>query len=99
MGDCEQFHKECWVADMVYTNPLKDEFDYYLAHQPEFVAKYNGKIVVIKEHKVIGFYGDKPSAIRATIEQGHPLGTFLVQLVSPGDEAYTQTFHSRVSFS
>ena len=29
-------------------HPLKQEFDYYLAHQSEFVDQYDGKVVVIK---------------------------------------------------
>ena len=29
----------------------------------------------------------------------HELGTFLVQKVEPGTGAYSQTFHSRVSFA
>ena len=84
---------------MAYANPLKDEFEFYLAHQEEFVKQYNGMVIVLKDHKVLGVYRDKPAAIREAMQLGHALGTFLVQFVSPGDEAYTQTFHSRVSFS
>lgn len=32
-------------------------------------------------------------------KKAHELGTFLVQKVAPGTEAYTQTFHSRVAFT
>jgi hypothetical protein len=77
---------------------LKGEFEYYLAHQPELVRQYNGKFIVIKNHEVLGSYHDQVTAIAET-EKKHELGTFLVQKVTPGSEAYTQTFHSRVAFA
>lgn len=79
-------------------SPLKKEFQYYLDHQPELVAKYNGKVIVIKDGKVVGEYADQLSAIDGA-KKKYQIGTFLVQLVSPGNSAYTQTFHSRVVFS
>jgi hypothetical protein len=77
---------------------LKDEFEYYLAHQGEFVADYDGKFIVLKDHKVIGVYADVGAAVSETAKF-HELGTFLVQKVAPGTDAYKQTFHSRVSFA
>ncbi len=78
-------------------SPLKREFEYYLAHQPELVEKYNGRFIVIKDQTVIGDYDDQIAAVRETSKK-HKLGTFLVQKVSPGNLDYTQTFHSRVAF-
>jgi len=80
------------------SKPLEKEFKYYVAHQAELVSKHKGKWIVIKSHEVIGVYDDEPSAIRET-QKNHKLGTFLVQLVEPGAESYTRTFHSRVAFS
>ena len=79
-------------------SPLEREFEYYLAHQAELVKKYNGKFIVLKNCKVIGAYDDLAAAVSNT-QKEHDLGTFLVQRVEPGDETYTQTFHSRVAFS
>ena len=78
-------------------SPLKAEFEYYLAHQDELVAKYDGRVVVIKHQAVIGDFADEPTAVAET-QKTHELGTFLVQRVAPGPDAYTQTFHSRVTF-
>ena len=75
--------------------PLQDEFEYYLAHQDELVKKYNGKFVAIKGHSVLGAYNSELEAIKKTAKE-HALGTFLVQKCEPGEESYTQTFHSRV---
>ena len=74
---------------------LEGEFDYYLAHQDELVEKYNGRVIVIKDGKVLGDYESQIEAVMET-KRTHEMGTFLVQAVSPGPEAYTQRFHSRV---
>lgn len=76
---------------------LQNEFEYYLGHQEELVKKYNGKFIVIKNGAVLGSYDDELTALKET-QKEHDLGTFLVQQVSPGDAAYSQTFHSRVAF-
>lgn len=77
---------------------LKQEFDYYRAHQSELLNLYNGKYVVIKGETVLGAYDDAVKAVKET-SKNHPKGTFLVQKCSPGDRDYTATFHSRVSFN
>ena len=78
-------------------NILKAEFEYFLAHQDELANKYPGRVVVIKDQRVIGDFADQATAIFETSKK-HPLGTFLVQKAEPGTRAYTQTFRSRVSF-
>ena len=67
-------------------NALRKEFDYYLAHQDELVAKYSGRVVVIKNESVIGDYDSEPEAIAAT-SKAHQMGTFLVQRCTPGSES------------
>ena len=75
---------------------LKKEFNYYLEHQDELVKEYNGKFIVIKDHKVLGAFASALEAVEKTRKQ-HELGTFLVQKCESGNESYTQTYHSRVS--
>lgn len=70
---------------------LENEFHWYLENQDALVSQYNGKVLVIKGQKVIGVYADKLQAFRATLQK-EPAGTFLIQLCSPGDEAYTTQF-------
>lgn len=72
---------------------LEKEFQYYLSHQDELVKEFNGKFLVIKDKKVIGAYATKDEAYFTT-KKKHDLGTFLIQFCSPGNIAYTQTFHS-----
>lgn len=80
------------------TSPLEREFQFYLDHQDDMVAKYDTKFVVIKDDVVLGAYDDELTAVNET-QKSHEIGTFLVQKVSKGTSAYTQTFHSRVVFS
>ncbi|TAK53703.1 MAG: hypothetical protein EPO24_13955 [Bacteroidetes bacterium] len=76
---------------------LDKEFKYYLEHQADLVKQYNGKYIVIKDETVIGVY---ESELKAYVEskKSHAVGTFLIQKVTPGTEAYTQNFYSRVAF-
>ena len=77
---------------------LKKEFEYYIAHQDEFVEQYDGKVIAIKDGKVLGAYDNDLDAVTET-KKSHDLGTFLVQRVSKGDAEYTQHYNSRVVFS
>ena len=77
---------------------LQKAFQYYLDHQENLVKKYNGQFIVIKDDKVIGSYDNELEAVEVTSKE-FEIGTFLVQFVSPGDSAYTQSFYSRVAVS
>ena len=79
------------------TDTLDKEFRFYLTNQNDMVAKYDGKVVVIKNREVLGAYDSELAAYTETIKH-HEEGTFLIQRVSEGEEAYTATFHSRVAF-
>ncbi|MBI5215700.1 MAG: hypothetical protein HY960_08100 [Ignavibacteriae bacterium] len=76
---------------------LEKEFEYYLAHQSEFVTKYAGKYLVFKNQQIIGIYENELDAYVET-SKVHEVGTFLIQQCLPGIENYTQTFHSRAIF-
>jgi hypothetical protein len=80
---------------MSATLPLEREFRYYLAHQDELVRQYSGKVLAIKNQQVIGVYDSEAEAVHTTART-HELGTFIVQLCTPGREAYTRTFYSPV---
>jgi hypothetical protein len=77
---------------------LEKEFKYYLDHQAELLKKYNGRVIVIKGDKVIGDYNSEAEAYTESLKSNE-LGTFLIQVCTPGSDSYTQTFHSRVVFS
>lgn len=68
---------------------LKEQFHYYIDNQAEFVREYNGKVIALKDFKVIGVYDSEIQAVMEAQATGHELGTFLVQKVTPGTGAYT----------
>lgn len=75
--------------------PLKNEFNYYLEHQAEFVKKYDGKVIALKDHTLLGAYESYGDAYMQT-KRRHEPGTFMLQRVSEGEEDYTVTIHSPV---
>lgn len=77
---------------------LQKQLDYFKSNQNELVKKYEGKFLVIKDEKVQGIYDTEIEAY-ADAKKKFKLGTFLIQQCLPGQESYTQTFHSRVTFS
>ena len=77
---------------------LDKEFQYYLDNQSEFVKKYNGRFIVLIGKEVVGNYESYEQALFGSMKK-YELGTFLIQECTEGEEAYTQTFHSRVVFA
>lgn len=76
---------------------LEREFQFYKQHQAEFVKSYAGKFIVIYNNELKGVYSTQLEALTES-QKTLSLGSFLIQLVEPGDANYTQTFHSRASF-
>lgn len=74
---------------------LEKEFKYYLKNQDELLKKFNGRFIVIKGDKVLGDYSTEIEALSET-RKSHEIGTFLIQKCTPGNNAYTETYHSRV---
>ena len=77
---------------------LREEFYWYIANQSELVKIYNGKYLVIKDKKVVGAYDTVLEALTEA-KKKYDAGTFLIQLCTQGKDAYTVTFHSRVTFA
>lgn len=76
---------------------LENEFKYYLENQEDLLKKFKGKFIVIKNNQVIGAYDSEIQALTET-KKDHEIGTFLIQKVTPGNNDYTETYHSRVNF-
>ena len=77
---------------------LREEFQYYLDNQDRLVEEYGGKVIVIKDSKVIGVFDSDLEAIEE-VSKEHELGTFLVQKCEAGPDSYLLTYHSRVAFA
>ena len=76
---------------------VHSEFEYYRAHQDEFVEKYNGKVIALFQHEVVGSYESYEEAYFEMVKK-YELGTFILQLCTPGRDAYTIRAHTRYSF-
>ena len=74
---------------------LEKEFRYYVKNQAELSAKYEGKVLVVKDQTVIGVYDSKGEALKKTVVD-HELGSFLIQECSSDPNSVVTTFHSRV---
>ena len=77
---------------------LEKEFKYYLDNQEELLKKFSGRFIVIKGEEVLGDYDSEVEALLESRKK-HEVGTFLIQKCTPGEEDYTETYHSRVVFS
>lgn len=67
---------------------LEQLFQWYLDHQEELVKEYDGKYLVILDNKEVIPYDDENTAY-FDAEAKYGLGNFILQLCTPGDEAYT----------
>lgn len=76
---------------------LDREYNYYKQNQKTFLEKYRGKVLVIRDEKIIGVYEDEATAYKESVSK-YGLGTFLIQKCVP-DRETIQTFHSNVIFS
>lgn len=74
---------------------IKDLFQYYLRNQDQLLKEYNGKYLVITKDGVAGSYDSEVDGYYAAKEQ-FGLGNFIIQLCTPGDEAYSQQFFSPI---
>jgi hypothetical protein len=77
---------------------LQKQLEYFKSHQDELVKQYKGNFLVIKDQQVQGIYNTEIEAY-TDAKNKFALGTFLIQQCLPGQESYTQTFHSRVAAS
>jgi len=88
----------CTVNSDYIKKMLDQEFKFYIDNQNKLLGKYNGRYIAIVGDKVVGDYDTFEEAVDKTTLQYQP-GTFLIQECTEGEDAYTQTFHSRVFFA
>jgi hypothetical protein len=75
-------------------NKIEKLFNWYLDNQSKLVEDYNGKILVIVDFNVVKSFDDKADAYFFATDNYNE-GEFIIQLCTPGDEAYTSTYYSR----
>lgn len=77
---------------------LEKEFKYYIDNQNELVKKYLGKFLVIIGEQVVGSYDSYEESLSES-QKKYEIGKFLIQQCLPGEDNYTQTFHTRAIFA
>lgn len=75
--------------------PLKKNLDWYIAHQEELSARYNGMVLLIVDQQLVGVFGSIGDAYGTAIKDYAP-GSFTLQPCSPDPESYTLTLYSPV---
>lgn len=78
---------------------MKSDFDYFIENHDDLFEKYPNKYIAIYNCEVISCADSFDDAMYSAIEQGHDVGTFIVQLCTEGSADYTQTFMTRVVFA
>ena len=73
--------------------PLKKNLDWYIANQQELSAKYNGKILLIVDQKVVDAFDSMDKAYAAALKSYAP-GTYTLQPCSPNPDSYALMLHS-----
>lgn len=72
---------------------LKKNLDWYIANQTELAAKYNGKILLIVNQKLIKAFDDIGVAYTEALKSYAP-ETFTLQPCTPDPESYTLMLYS-----
>ena len=72
---------------------LKRNLEWYIDHQEELVKTYSGKVLLIKDEKLVKAFADMEGAYIEALKLFVP-GTFTLQPCAPGPESYTVTIFS-----
>ncbi len=80
-------------TDSETTDCLEREFSFFLANQEPLVAKYRGRVVVIRDQQVVSVHDSVLEAYLAS-EKRFAAGTFFIQPCEPGPSAFTVSISS-----
>ena len=74
-------------------DPLKKNLEWYIANQQELAAKYNGKVLLIVDQRLVQAFDGMGEAYAKALQSYTP-GTFTLQPCSPDADSYTLTLYS-----
>jgi len=75
------------------SDPLQKNLDWYIANQQELSAKYNGKVLLIVDQKLVAAFDSVSEAYVAAVKTYTP-GSFTLQPCSTGPESYTLVLYN-----
>jgi hypothetical protein len=67
------------------------DFEWFIRNQDRLVKKYNGKVLAIRNKRVLGAFASAAAAINGV---KYEMGEFLVQRCVPGEKAYSAVVHT-----
>jgi hypothetical protein len=79
--------------DLEVPDSLKKNLDWYIANQKELAAKYNGKILLIVDQRLVRAFDEMSEAFMEA-SKSYAVGTFTLQPCSPDPESYTLMLYS-----
>lgn len=74
-------------------DPLKRNLDWYIANQKDLTAKYDGKVLLIVDQKLVNVF-DNMSQAYAEASKAYAPDTFTLQECSSGADSYTLVLYS-----
>lgn len=87
------------MSNSIQNKKQSDDFKWFVDNHDTLVNLYKDKFVVIKDKVVVASSNTLEEGIGKALDLGLELGSFIVQLCTEGDSAYTQKFYSRAIFS
>lgn len=78
---------------MIASDPLKKNLDWYVEHQVDLAAKFNGKVLLIVNQELIGAFDSMEAAYTNAIKK-YEIGNFTLQPCSPSADSYTLTLYN-----
>ena len=81
------------AEDLGAPDPLKRNLEWYIESQKELAAKYNGKVLLIVDRKLVKVFDDMGVAYTEALKSYQP-GTFTLQPCSPDADSYTLMLYS-----
>ena len=77
---------------------LREELEYFIAHQEELVARFEGKVLAIRGKEVVGVFD---SVLNAYLDakRRYPPGSVMIQPCQRGADAYTVSVATRGLFA
>jgi len=73
---------------------MQTQLEMYIHQQNMLVAEYKGKIIALKDGKVLGEYSTRTDALEDMQRRHLAPDEFMIIKCTPGDEEYTARFHT-----
>jgi hypothetical protein len=74
-------------------DPLKKNLEWYIENQQDLAAKYNGKVLLIVDQRLVRAF-DNIGEAYAEAQKSYAPGTFTLQPCSPDPDSYTLMLYS-----